>query len=59
MMLLALVIRNDRITLGVFREGALIARAEMGTDKRKTADEYSVLFKDILQIKGISSFCNN
>ena len=53
MMLLTLIIRNDRITLGVHQSGSLIARAEIGADKQKTADEYAVLFKSILDIRQI------
>lgn len=53
MMLLTLIIRNDRITLGVHRDGLLIARADIGADKQKTADEYAVLVKSILDIHKI------
>ena len=54
-MLLTLIIRNDRITLGAHQSGSLIARAEIGADKQKTADEYAVLFKSIFDIHHIST----
>lgn len=53
-MLLAYVIRNDKITLGFIRDGALAGSAAIGTDERKTADEYAVLLKNILEFKGFS-----
>ena len=54
-MLLTLIIRNDRITLGAYQGSTLAARADIGADKQKTADEYAVLFKSIFDIHKIST----
>ena len=55
MMILTLIIRNDRVTLGAHQDGTLIARAAIGADKQKTADEYAVLLKNIFDIHKIST----
>lgn len=53
-MLLALVIKNDTVSLGVFDGGALRTSAAVATDTHKTADEYAVLLKSILAFHGFS-----
>ena len=54
-MLLALVIKNDILSLGVYDGGALRASAAVATDTGKTADEYAVLFGNILSFRGFSA----
>ena len=54
-MLLAYIIRNDKITFGLVENGSLTSSASIGTDVQKTADEYAILLKNILDFKGIST----
>lgn len=54
MMLLAFLIRNDKVTFGFVRDGVLIGRADVGLDERRTSDEYAILLKNILDLNKIS-----
>ena len=54
-MLLAYIIRNDKITFGVVQNGIPAVSASIGTDTRRTADEYAILLKNILDFNGISA----
>lgn len=54
-MLLAYIIRNDKITFGFVENGSLKSSASVGTDVHKTADEYAILLKNIFDFKKIST----
>jgi type III pantothenate kinase len=53
-MLLAIDVGNTNVVFGVFEEKEILSHWRIGTDKAKTSDEYGVLFKNLLEIKGIS-----
>ncbi len=53
-MLLAFILRNDKITLGFFEGNELKGQAKIATDTRRTADEYAILLKDILAFHGFT-----
>ena len=53
-MLLALDIGNTNVTLGAFRNGALQATWRISTDAHKMPDEYSILLRSLLSLKGIA-----
>lgn len=53
-MLLAVDIGNTNITLGAFEESALTFTARIATDSEKTADQYAVEFKSLLELNGRS-----
>ncbi len=55
MMLFTFVIRNDKIAFGFVRDGALVGQAAIGTDAKRTSDEYAVLLGNILNFQGIST----
>ena len=51
-MLIAVDIGNTNIVLGVFRENDLIHHWRLGTDFRKTSDEYAVMFHSLFELNG-------
>ncbi len=51
-MLLAVDIGNTNITLGAFEDSALEFTARIATDSRKTADQYAVEIKSLLELNG-------
>lgn len=51
-MLLAIDIGNTNITLGAYDENVLNFTARLSTDTKKTADQYAVEIKDILELHG-------
>lgn len=53
-MLLAIDVGNTNVVFGVFEEKEILSHWRIGTDRAKTSDEYGVLFKNLLEIKGIS-----
>lgn len=53
-MLLAVDIGNTNITLGAFEESALTFTARIATDSEKTADQYAVEIKSLLELNGRS-----
>ena len=53
-MLLALDIGNTNVTLGAFRNGDLQATWRIATDAHKMPDEYSILLRSLLLLKGIA-----
>ena len=53
-MLLAVDIGNTNIAFGVFEEETLLATWNIATDLNKTADEYAVLFLNLLPREGLA-----
>ncbi|HET9083715.1 MAG TPA: type III pantothenate kinase, partial [Candidatus Limnocylindrales bacterium] len=53
-MLLALDIGNTNVTVGLLRNGALIATRRAATAPRATADELEVLLDELLHLDGAS-----
>jgi len=53
-MLLAIDVGNTNITLGVFDGEKLIAEWRMATDPLRMADEYGLMLRQFLEIKGLS-----
>jgi len=51
-LLFALKIGNSNVTLGVFDHATRIARWRIHTERDKTADEYAILFADLLAQTG-------
>ncbi|HSE82942.1 MAG TPA: type III pantothenate kinase [Thermodesulfobacteriota bacterium] len=51
-MLLAIDVGNTNIVFGLFRGKNLISYWRIGADKAKTSDEYGVLFRNLIDIKG-------
>ena len=54
-MLLAIDIGNTNITMGVFRSNELVATWRMATDSHRLPDEYGILIRSLLPLKGVSS----
>ena len=54
-MLLAIDIGNTNVTLGAYRNDVLSFTARLATDTRKTADQYAVDIKEILQLHNLDS----
>lgn len=54
-MLLAVDIGNTNITLGAFYESSLEFTARLATDTRKTADQYAVEIKSLLELNQLSA----
>ncbi|MBF8267648.1 MAG: hypothetical protein HW388_1156 [Dehalococcoidia bacterium] len=54
-MLLAIDIGNTNVTMGVFREEELLATWRLATDTRKMPDEYALLIRSLLPLKGVAS----
>ncbi|HEX9666809.1 MAG TPA: type III pantothenate kinase [Thermodesulfobacteriota bacterium] len=52
-MLFTVDIGNTNIMFGIFKERDLINHWRIGTDKNKTFDEYGVLFRNLLDIRGV------
>jgi len=53
--LLAVDVGNTNIAFGVFKGEEIINQWRIGTDKTKTSDEYGVLFRNLLELKGVGS----
>ncbi len=51
-MLLTYNVANDEILFGFVDDGTLVATASLSTDTRKTADEYAILLREILELRG-------
>jgi type III pantothenate kinase len=54
-LLLAVDVGNTNTAFGVFKGEKLISQWRIGTDRTKTGDEYGVLFRNLLGLKGIGS----
>lgn len=52
-MLLTLDIGNTNITIGGYKEEQLVFTARLATDSRRTADQYAIEIRDILDINGV------
>ena len=52
-MLLAVDIGNTNITLGLFREGQCVFFGRLASHTRRTADEYAILTRQLLELRGI------
>ncbi len=52
-MLLVIDAGNTNIALGIYDEELLVKNWRIATDKSKTADEYGILFHDLLVLAGI------
>lgn len=52
-MLLAIVVGNSNITVGVFDGGELRMRAKVSAEAERSADEYLVLLYDLLRVNGV------
>ncbi|WNM56993.1 type III pantothenate kinase [Candidatus Nitrospira allomarina] len=52
-MLLAIDIGNSQIVCGVFQDSTLISHWRLSTDNSKTPDEYSIIFRSLLQFHKI------
>jgi type III pantothenate kinase len=52
-MLLAIDIGNTNVTIGVFREEELVATWRLATDAHKLPDEYGLLIRSLLPLKGV------
>ena len=52
-MLLAIDIGNTNVTMGVFRDETLAATWRMATDTHKLPDEYALLIRSLLPLKGV------
>ena len=53
-MLLAADIGNTNVTIGAFDGGVLAATWRLSTDSRRLADEYALLLREILPMKGVA-----
>ena len=53
-MLLAIDIGNTNIVIGLFRDDAIVATWRLGTDARRTSDEFVALMLTLLQHQGLS-----
>ena len=53
-MLLAIDIGNTNVTMGVFQEERLVATWRMATDTHKLPDEYALLIRSLLPLKGVA-----
>ena len=53
-MLLTIDIGNSSICLGLFREDTLAATAKLSADTKRSADEYAVIIRGLLETHGIS-----
>ncbi len=51
-MILAAAVANERITLGLMEGEETLASASVASDARKTAEEYAVLFGEVLALRG-------
>lgn len=55
-MVLAIDIGNTNIVVGCFKDNKILFRERLSTNKQSTALEYTVMFKTIFELNGISSF---
>ena len=53
-MLLAIDVGNTNVTMGVFREEELVATWRLATDTHKLPDEYALLIRSLLPLKGVA-----
>ena len=53
-MLLAIDIGNTNVTMGVFDDDKLLATWRMASDPYKLPDEYAILIRNLLPLKGVS-----
>jgi type III pantothenate kinase len=53
-MLLTIDIGNTNVTMGVFREEELLATWRLATDTQKLPDEYALLIRGLLPLKGVT-----
>lgn len=53
-MLLAIDIGNTNVTMGVFRGEELLATWRLATDAHKLPDEYALLIRSLLPLKGVA-----
>jgi type III pantothenate kinase len=52
-MLLAIDVGNTNITLGVFKDDAMVATWRMASDRERLPDEYAVIVLNLLQSEGL------
>ncbi len=52
-MLLTIDIGNSSICLGIFRDATLTATAKLSADTKRSADEYAVIIRGLLETRGI------
>lgn len=52
-MLLTIDVGNTNITMGIFRESALLFVSRLATDRARTPDQYAIEFKQILTLYGV------
>lgn len=53
-MLLTIDVGNTNITLGVYDNDRLLMTGRVSTDAKCTADQYAIVLKNILELKGVS-----
>ena len=53
-MLLAIDVGNTNVTMGVFRDEELVATWRLATDTHKLPDEYALLIRSLLPLKGVA-----
>ena len=53
-MLLTIDIGNTNVTMGVFRDEELVATWRLATDTHKMPDEYALLIRSLLPLKGVA-----
>jgi len=51
--LLAVDVGNTNIVFGIFKQKEIISHWRIGTDKTKTSDEYGILFRNLIEVRGI------
>ncbi|MDP6494037.1 MAG: type III pantothenate kinase, partial [Dehalococcoidia bacterium] len=52
-MLLAIDVGNSNVTMGVFQEEELVATWRLATDIHKLPDEYGLMIRSLLPLKGV------
>ena len=52
-MILVVDIGNTNIVFGLFDGDEIVSDWRVGTDKTKTSDEYGLLFKHLIEFRGI------
>ncbi len=53
-MILAVDVGNTNIVFGIFKQKAIVSHWRIGSDKTKTSDEYGVLFRNLIELRGIN-----
>lgn len=53
-MILAVDVGNTNIVFGIFKQKAIASHWRIGSDKTKTSDEYGVLFRNLIELRGIN-----